>query len=287
MVKSVVLIGGDIRHRMMAEYLIAQNVTVYCYGMDGCESLPETVNKVDHIPKADLAILPIPVSRNGLDITSVYSNRPLPLISVVESLDKNTLVCGGLLPSVLIEKLKENNISYFDYGTSETFAMRNAIPSAEGAIELALHHTPFTLNDARVCVVGYGRIGKILTNRLLGLGCNVTTTARKYNDLKEIGKSGATAIHTYALAKQEPFQILFNTVPAMVIDRQVLERQTKDTLVIDLASKPGGVDFDYAKQKGISCIHALSLPAKCAPATAAKNTLHAIEEFILIKEAQL
>jgi dipicolinate synthase subunit A len=40
-------------------------------------------------------------------------------------------------------------------------------------------------------------------------------------------------------------------------------------LVIDLASKPGGVDFEYAQYKGIKTIHALSLPGKVAPVTTA------------------
>ena len=62
--------------------------------------------------------------------------------------------------------------------------------------------------------------------------------------------------------------IIFNTVPAPVISRQVLDELAPETLIIDLASEPGGTDFDYASKLGITVVHALGIPGKFAPRTA-------------------
>ncbi|MEG2989378.1 MAG: dipicolinate synthase, partial [Oscillospiraceae bacterium] len=54
-------------------------------------------------------------------------------------------------------------------------------------------------------------------------------------------------------------------------------------LVIDLASKPGGVDFEAATRLGVHVIWALSLPGKVAPVTAGaaiRDTVyHILEEL--------
>jgi len=75
--------------------------------------------------------------------------------------------------------------------------------------------------------------------------------------------------------------IVFNTVPAMVLDRDLLFKLNKEALIIDLASKPGGVDFLAAEELGIKTIHALGLPGKTAPVSAAriiKDTIYNILE---------
>jgi len=75
--------------------------------------------------------------------------------------------------------------------------------------------------------------------------------------------------------------IIFNTIPSLVIDEDLLRFIKKDAIIIDLASKPGGVDFDKAEEFGIKTIWALSLPGKVAPISSAeyiKKTLFSILE---------
>ena len=55
----------------------------------------------------------------------------------------------------------------------------------------------------------------------------------------------------------------------------------KNTLIIDVASKPGGVDFEYAKRNGYKVIHALGIPGKIAPRTAATYMKNIIEKYII------
>lgn len=279
MVKRCLLVGGDNRQRIMANLLAEQGITVYCYGMDSCVNLSGQALRTDRIPPTDLVIFPIPLTRDGKTVNARYATRELPLDSILRELHSDATVCGGLMPAAITAELERRGIRYYDYGKSEEFARRNALPSAEGAIEIALRNTPFVLEDARVCVVGYGRIGKVLTKKLKALGCRVTATARKAADLAAIQAAGVMAIPTADLKEQPPFDILFNTVPAPVIDRDVLDAQNPNLLIIDLASPPGGVDFSYAEEKKIRTIHALSLPARCAPVTAARIILDLIHHF--------
>jgi dipicolinate synthase subunit A len=270
MEKQCLLIGGDKRQRFLADDLLQDGFKVYCYGLERCLDLPQAVVQVDTLLPTPVTVFPIPITKDGQTVVAPYSGAPLSLEWVIDKLSPTTTLFGGMFPLDVREALEKRGISFYDYGLDEEFNRLNAIPSAEGAIEIAMHNTPYTLQGASVCVVGFGRIGKALVTRLLALGCKVTATARRAEQLSEITALGAIPLFTDNLACSDGYDILFNTVPAPVVHSAVLERLSPTTLVIDLASKPGGVDFDTAVSKGIRCIHALSLPALCAPKTAAQ-----------------
>ncbi|MBR4868658.1 MAG: NAD(P)-binding domain-containing protein [Clostridia bacterium] len=283
--KHCLLIGGDNRHKYLSKLLIEQGYTVYCLGMERCIHLPEQAILTQQIPhEASLIILPLPITKDEKNIFAPYSDSPLPIAPLFKEIKQHQLVCGGIFHNEMKHILQQNETTYFDYAANEQFAINNAIPSAEGAIELAMHNTSHTLCNSSVCVVGYGKIGKALVSRLLGLGCIVTATARKKRDLQEIERVGATALPTAMLHQAESFDIIFNTVPAMVLDSSVLEKQKSTVLLIDLASKPGGTDFNYAYKRNMRYIHALSLPAICAPQTAAQNIWRSIQQYINLEE---
>lgn len=103
---------------------------------------------------------------------------------------------------------------------------------------------------------------------LFGLGAQTYVEARKYADLAMIEGHGYEPLALGELKSRiGEFDIIFNTVPSLILDEEVLKNARKDSLIIDLASKPGGVDFDAAKDLGLRVIWALSLPGKVAPVT--------------------
>jgi dipicolinate synthase subunit A len=161
-------------------------------------------------------------------------------------------------------------------------AVLNAIPTAEGAIQIAMEELPITLNGSQVLILGYGRIGKVLSRMLAGIGAVVTVEARKYSDLAWIKANGQKSVYINDLKTVTgKMDLIVNTIPHKILDSDLLETLGKDCLVIDLASKPGGVDFEKAKALGIKVIWALSLPGKVAPVTAAgfiKQTVYNIME---------
>ena len=79
------------------------------------------------------------------------------------------------------------------------------------------------------------------------------------------------------------YDLVINTVPAPVLGREELAAMKPGTPVIDLASRPGGVDFHAAEELGVRTIWALALPGKVAPRSAAgyiKSTVyHIIDEL--------
>lgn len=163
--------------------------------------------------------------------------------------------------------------------------MANAPPTAEGAVQLAMEELPITLHNARVLVIGYGRLGRVLAQRLAALGAHVTVAARSYEQLAWAQVWGCATEHTSCLAPWLcSFDLVVNTVPAQVLGREELAGLKPGALVIDLASKPGGVDLEAASALGVKVIWALSLPGKVAPVSSGsylKSTIyHIIDEAL-------
>ena len=133
-------------------------------------------------------------------------------------------------------------------------------------------------------MLGFGRIGKVLSNMLKGLGANVACEARKNSDLAWIKAYGYEPIPLSTLRDNlNRFDIIINTIPFQILDEERLNLVKKESIIIDLASNPGGVDRRAAREKNLKVIWALSLPAKVAPLTSAefiKETLyHALKEM--------
>ena len=146
----------------------------------------------------------------------------------------------------------------------------NAVPTAEGAIQIAMEELPITIRGARALVIGYGRLGRALAPRLAALGAKISVAARKYADLAWAESWGFGVEQTGKLEGWLcGYDLIVNTVPARVLDEARLAELKPGCLVIDLASKPGGVDMEAAAQLGIKAVWALSLPGKVAPVTAA------------------
>ena len=72
-----------------------------------------------------------------------------------------------------------------------------------------------------------------------------------------------------------------NTAPGLVLTAARLTELPAGALVLDLASAPGGVDFEAARAFGIRCLTAPGLPGKYSPRSAAvfvKDAIYAILE---------
>ncbi|MDE7244858.1 MAG: dipicolinate synthase [Oscillospiraceae bacterium] len=159
----------------------------------------------------------------------------------------------------------------------------NAVPTAEGALQLAMASTDYTLSGSRCLVTGYGRIGRLLSERLQALGANVTIAARKYSDFAWAAAHGFSTVQISRLSgRLGAYDLIFNTVPALLFDANRLRETREDCVLLDLASAPGGFDQTAAKALGRQVICAPGLPGKTAPRTAAAairdSIYHILEE---------
>ncbi len=295
---SFAVIGGDLRQVQLAEALAEIGYPVHIYGFDCGVELSEKLlpgaTLEQAMKPADCVILPLPYSVDGLNINAPFCRGKISVDIVLGAVEHRQTVVGGRLSEKVFELAGRRGFKMVDYFEREELAVLNAVPTAEGAIQLAMEELPITLHDSRCLIIGFGRIGKVLARDLQGLGAKVTVAARKCSDHAWVRACAYTAVGTAQLADVLPnMDVVFNTAPAMVLDERLLKKLSPKCLVIDLASKPGGVDFAAAQSIGVKTIWALSLPGKVAPVTSGQvikdtvlNILEEAEEICPTKKEQ-
>ncbi|MBO5364268.1 MAG: dipicolinate synthase subunit DpsA, partial [Clostridia bacterium] len=205
----------------------------------------------------------------GEIIRSSFSSAPIYTNDVLRQMDSRQILLAGRADEQLRSLTSLYNIHFIDYGKREELLIANAIPTVEGALEIAMRETPFTIHGSRSLVLGYGRIGKLLAKSLKDLGAATAVAARKQRDLAWISAQNLKEIPFSKLSEHiGNYDLIFNTIPTMVLDFRMLSEIPESSLIIDLASNPGGIDFDTAKLLKKKVIWALSLPGKVAPHTA-------------------
>ncbi|MDQ5983330.1 MAG: Dipicolinate synthase subunit A [Eubacteriales bacterium SKADARSKE-1] len=273
------ILGGDKRQIALANSICLDGHNVCVSGFDKYQDDLKVKNiDIDTLVlKSDYILLPIPVSRDGVSLNSPFCDQEIKIDkNFVNKLKDKIVFCAMKDDLIKIcESFKFCNL--YDYAKREDFANGNAIPTAEGAIEIALKEHGETINGASCLVCGFGRIGKVLTPMLKGLGANVCVSARKLNDILLIKELKCNAVLTSDIRKTSGYDLIFNTVPHLIFDYETLKNSAKGSIIIDLASMPGGADDESAESLNIKVIHALGLPGKFAPKTAGeiiKNTIY-------------
>ena len=265
------VVGGDLRQVYTAKKL-AENNKVYAAGFDNNIIGDINVIHVDHkleLPEiADYIILPLPASQNGVFVNAPFCRNNIPLTSLAPLLKCDGIIYGGKIDPSTMKIFNKCGIKTVDYFEREELNVLNAVPTAEGAVQIAMEEMASTIYGQKVLITGFGRISKVLIKILNGLGADITVTARKYSDLSWAEIYGCKTVHTSALENIiGEYDLIFNTVPAVILNEKCLNQIKNDALIIDLASKPGGVDFDTAGKLGLKVVWALSLPGKIAPVT--------------------
>ncbi|MCI8478638.1 MAG: dipicolinate synthase subunit DpsA [Oscillospiraceae bacterium] len=269
------VIGGDLRQAKMAELLEEDGHTVHTFALDRLHDLSEGVQTETELAGAVLAdcvVLPLPAAGEGGLLNAPLAESSHPLSQILDALRPGQVICAGRVTAPLQALAEARGLTLYDYFAREELAVANAVPTAEGAIQIALEELPITLHGARVLVIGYGRLGKLLAHRLSALGARVSVAARRCADLAWIEAYGYGVEHSEQLKGWLcSYDLVINTVPVELLDETALADLHPGCLVIDLASKPGGVDFEAARRLGVKAIWALSLPGKVAPVTAGKS----------------
>lgn len=278
------VLGGDKRQIYLAQSIALDGYQVLAWGFDEDVEMKHVI-KVSFRELTDtcgLIILPMPVTQDGKYLNMPFSKQKVLLDDEFAEKMLRKQVFGGALNRLFPTSTLWSKITTYDYSVREEFAVQNAVPTAEGAIMIAMELSEGIINGANCLVTGYGRIGKVLSRMLSGLGAFVTVSARKPEDLAWIKANGYGAIHTSQLAELTgKFDFVFNTVPTLIFTRKILSKHAKDTIFIELASVPGGFDKEAASKLGLKIIPAPSLPGKVAPKAAGiiiKDTIYNIME---------
>lgn len=277
------IIGGDKRQIAMAESISSDGYNVNVSGFEKINFYNgiRQVTVKETILNSKYIILPLPVIKINNALNAPYSNKEIILDDDFAELLMDKMVFCGIKSRLTNISDVWNLVDIHDYSVREDFAIRNAVPTAEGAVEIAMSEYPGTINGSRCLVAGFGRIGKVLSKMLTGIGADLIVSARSQKDIAYIESLGYKYIKTENIKLSSGYDIIFNTIPYMIFDAHTLALSAQDSLVIDLASAPGGVDIEAATRLGIKSIQALSLPGKVAPKKAGeiiKKTIYNIIE---------
>ena len=291
---SIAVIGGDLRQIHLALMLTKVGYPVTIYGNDPCYySLADHTTKefysliatkgslIQAIQSAQIILGPIPFSKDSIHLTSNAQVKDLELSNFLSSLTHRPLLIAGTIPEKVTLFFNEHSIPYVDLMKLESVAIGNAIATAEGTILEAIMHSDINLHLSKCLVLGYGRCAKILAQKLSALNAHVTIAARRPEALATAYASGHTTLPiSIALTDLHEYQYIFNTIPSLVLTEESLSTVDPNVTIIDIASKPGGVDYAAAKQKGINAHLCLALPGKYAPKASASILMDQIQAII-------
>jgi len=276
--KKLLIAGGDLRQIYCGKYL-ADRFDVSFAGFER-QYIPENLKMLSECGKSgcifDYIVFPIPPIKDKSYINTPFSDENLSLDFIRKYSDSNTLIFCGKSDEEFQKFFKENDV--FDYMERDELNILNAVPTAEGAVYTALEELPVTLSRSRILITGFGRIGKALANILKGFGADITVMTRSADS-----RAWAKAMNLKVCSKSDidsSYNIIFNTAPVLIFNHDILKKLGNETVLIDLASKPGGVDFRSAGELGIKVIWALGLPGKTAPVTAGEIVAETIENII-------
>jgi len=279
---NITLIGGDERNIELANLFQGDGHSIKVCGFNklNSNSIEKSIDLNSSISESKIVIGPIPCSKDNVLLNTKFNHEEIQLEDIFKLITKEQVFISGKITKEISNIAKPYNINIIDFLQREEMAILNAIPTAEGAIQIAMEEMATTIYGSNIMILGFGRIGKVLGNMLKGLGANIYIEARNYADLAWIKAHSYEPVHLDKILDYiESMDIIFNTIPSLIITEEILLKLKKECLIIDLASMPGGVDFQTSKKLGIKTIHALGLPGKVAPKTAAiimKDTIYNI-----------
>lgn len=268
------VLGGDARTEYMTKCLEKSGFKIY-----KAESFYDIRN-------FDAVILPLPFSSDNIRI----KGTDITIDNFLNSIDSSCTVFIGKANEYVSSVLNNKNILFYDYNSREEFAQKNSVPTAQGVLSFVLNNINVTVNSLKIAVIGYGRCGKAICKIFKSLGSDVISFSRRYSTVADAESEGLKAYLIKDIKeKTENTDIIINTVPAKILDREFIDNTDENTILIDVSSYPYGFDTEYASSAGRNINILSSLPGKCVPETAgniiAETIINIIEEGGLWKKS--
>lgn len=278
------LLGGDLRLVKLALMLEKEKKQVHIIGLEKAKELENVFNiKIykdlkQALENVDVIISSIPFSRDGLTINMPLSDNKIKINDLMDLIKEKTLI-AGTVSNDIYEKYRD--VKIIDIMKNEKLAILNTIATAEGAIKEIIENTQINIHGSKIMILGFGRVGKTLTKKLEGLSAKVTVVSKEDEELAWAEAFGYRNIKLDKIINEiQEYDIIINTIPHIIIDRQILEKVNKNALLLDLASDDGGIDKNTAKEYKLNLITALGIPGKIAPIATAKILKEVIYEIL-------
>jgi dipicolinate synthase subunit A len=281
------MIGGDARQIEVIHVLAEMDATISLIGYDNLHNVYSGVTKQELSPAAfsgaDAVILPPVGTDDDGYVETVFSAQRFQLADEhFEALPEHAKVYTGMAKPYLKKLCARTEIELVELFERDDVAIYNSIPTAEGALMLAIQNTDITIHNSNCIVLGMGRTGLTLARMLQALGAHVRMGVHRAEQFARAFEMRLSPFYTDDLAAQAgDADLIFNTIPHMIITAQVIARIPHRAVIIDLASKPGGTDFRFAEKRGIKAVLAPGLPGIVAPKTAGNIIARTLSQLIL------
>jgi len=288
----IVLAGGDARQLEIIRLLAERDATITIAGFDGVELSFSGASHAEWSPEilanADALLLPAVGTEDDGTIPAVFAKRELKLADEhLAALPGSAKIYTGMAKPYLRKLCDKHHKELIELFERDDVAIYNSIPTAEGAVMLAIQNTDFTIHGSNCVVLGFGRTGMTLARTLKGLGAKVKTGVRREETFARAYEMGFEPFYIADLAREAGnIDLLFNTIPTMIVTAQVIAQLPLRACIIDLASKPGGTDFRFAEKRGIKALIAPGLPGIVAPKTAGRIIADCLTRLILEDKRQ-
>lgn len=223
----------------------------------------------EKLPLFSYIILPLPTLANGF-----ISGTEMTVDKLCKMLSNNQLVFYGNLGS---NPFGKNGRCYYN----ESFLLKNSRLTAQVTLRLILENTGKDLCDLNSAVLGYGRCGKAICKALSANGISTAVVTRKSPEavLDENKNAEAVNINKF-VEKIADFDIIINTVPYNILDKETMKKLSKRNLYIEIASKPYGFNINEIDKYIFRYILAESLPGRFTPTSAGANIADTVIEIM-------
>lgn len=272
------IIGGDERFCLLADLLGRGGNEVCTYALEKAEG----IRKSEGIEDADCYILPLPVEKSGGVLNAPFSEGEKSVHEILFDIPDGALVLGGKISGKLKNSDQCRGLEMYDYMQRPGFIVGNAALTAEAAIWLLMNEMDTALYGKSVLVIGYGRIGRILSQRLKAMNMKVGVMSRN-PEVRAI----AGALGYRPVSPRENiggFHIVINTAPGSVLPDGALSALEKDAVLMELASAPGGISRAEAAEFGLKYVEGPGLPGKYSPKSAAELIYNEVNEILKERE---
>ncbi|MDQ0270175.1 dipicolinic acid synthetase subunit A [Cytobacillus purgationiresistens] len=284
---QIAVIGGDARQLEVIRKLTELDAKLSLIGFEQLDhafsgAVKEKIDEVD-FSCIDSIILPVPGAGPEGQIDTIFSNEKVTINEeILLKTPSHCTVYSGINTPYLNNITTSANRRLVQLFDRDDVAIYNSIPTVEGAIMMAIQHTDFTIHGSNIAVLGLGRTGMSIARAFHALGAKVKVGARKSEHIARITEMGLTPFHLNKIEEAvDDADICINTIPHLIVSAAVIAKMPVHTLIIDLASKPGGTDFRYAEKRGVKALLAPGLPGIVAPKTAGKILANVLAQLIL------
>lgn len=283
---KVAVVGGDAREIEIIRLMKAEGLDVRATGLpEGVEAIlgrSQEGTVLEAVRGARAIVCPIPGLGPDDSIFAPHWPERLYLGRLeLEACARPGVVIMGTASPSFRAAVTAAGLSLREYEQDDELMILRSRAIAEGAVRVAIEHTDVTIHRTRTLVLGFGRSSMTLCEVLLGLGADLTVAARNPVQLARAWEMGAEPLALSDLASAVgSFRIIFNTIPARVLDEGLLRRVDGEAVIIDLSAPPGGVDHEAARLLGVRTVWARGLGAR-APVTVGRSQWRGIRRLLL------